>query len=178
LQTSRRFSPASRAYLENSGYHVLAVASGEEKLRATQESFEVVLRDEEMPGMAGTQVLQKIRSEEKIARELAVIALTGYNTETDKERLLKAGFVALLGKAFRLDALEAILGDCAAGKIPQNTAASTPATAASAPRFSRASAGMTNSRSLWRSPFSPICRRASLEMEKAIRQKQGEALVR
>jgi HPt (histidine-containing phosphotransfer) domain-containing protein len=38
-----------------------------------------------------------------------VIALTGYNTEPDRVRLLNEGFDSVIGKPFRLDRLEATL---------------------------------------------------------------------
>lgn len=168
----------TREYLENSGHHVLAVASGEEALHALRrEAFDVVLLDEEMPGMTGSQVLQKLRGERIPSRDLAVIALTGYNTETDRERLLKAGFVAVLGKPFRLDVLQAILDDFAAEDPPQAAAASTPATATSVRDSLLASVGGDEEllRRMAKTFLADLPSRI-LAMQNAIRQKEGATL--
>ena len=167
----------TREYLEKSGHRVLAVASGEEAWRAVRrESFDVVLLDEEMPGMTGTEVLQKLRSEKKLSRDLAVIALTGYNTETDRKRLLKAGFVAVLGKPFRLEVLDAILGDFAAGKTPPSVTP-TPASEANETNSLLARVGGDEQllRRMARTFLNDLPSRI-VAIEKAIREKQGETL--
>jgi two-component system sensor histidine kinase/response regulator len=96
--------------LERSGHHVVAVANGQQALDAFQrEPFDVVFLDEEMPVMTGLQALRAIRELQKGNARVNVVALTGYNTEPDRERLLHAGFDSVIGKPFRLDALEALL---------------------------------------------------------------------
>jgi signal transduction histidine kinase/DNA-binding response OmpR family regulator len=102
--------------LQRNGHHVVAVADGQEALDALgKESFDVVLLDEDMPVMTGLQTLQAIRERRQVFGSLVVIALTGYNSEPDRERLLHAGFDHVIGKPFRLDALEALLRGVAAG---------------------------------------------------------------
>jgi two-component system, sensor histidine kinase and response regulator len=101
----------TKVQLEKAGHNVVAVANGEAALRALCEDapFDLVLLDEEMPGMSGTEVLRAIRAAEKTAGHVVTIALTGYNTEEDEERLLKSGFDSVIGKPFRRETLEAIL---------------------------------------------------------------------
>ena len=172
------FRLLTREYLEKSGHSVLAVASGEEALRALRrEVFDVILLDEEMPGMTGTQVLQRIRSEKKHPRDLLVIALTGYNTETDKQRLLKAGFVAVLGKPFRLDVLEAILGDFVAGKTLQAAVNSSATSTRNEHQSLLATVGGDEKllRRMAKTFLDDLPPRVAA-MEKAIREKQGETL--
>lgn len=167
----------TREYLEKSGHRVLTVASGEEALRALRrEAFDVVLLDEEMPGMTGSEVLQKLRSDKKLPCDLAVIALTGYNTETDKKRLLKAGFAAVLGKPFRLDVLDAILSDFAAGKTPPSQA-SAGSGVPSEPNALLARVGGDEQllRRMARTFLNDLPPRVGA-IEKAIRDKQGETL--
>ncbi len=96
--------------LERCGHHVVAVDNGQEALEALQrETFDVILLDEDMPVMNGLQALHAIREREKASAPTVVIALTGYNSEPDRERLLRAGFNSVIGKPFRLDALDALL---------------------------------------------------------------------
>lgn len=116
----------TQEHLENHGHVVVAVGNGEEALEALQrQSFDVILLDEEMPVMSGTQALRVIRGREQGHAHSMVIALTGYNTEPDRDRLLRAGFDSVIGKPFRLDALSAILQ----GSLQKDTLG--PATSAS-----------------------------------------------
>jgi two-component system sensor histidine kinase/response regulator len=97
--------------LENNGYRVVAVADGKKALQVLEhQAFDVVLLDEQMPELNGLQVLQAIRMRDKQrAVKTPVLALTGNNSEPDRERLLSAGFDGVLGKPFRLDTLDAIV---------------------------------------------------------------------
>jgi signal transduction histidine kinase/HPt (histidine-containing phosphotransfer) domain-containing protein/ActR/RegA family two-component response regulator len=100
----------TRHQLERKGHHVVAVANGKLALDALErEPFDVLLLDEDMPVMSGPQVLHAIRERRKESPPMMVIALTGYNSDPDRERLLKAGFDSVIGKPFRLDALESLL---------------------------------------------------------------------
>jgi signal transduction histidine kinase/CheY-like chemotaxis protein len=96
--------------LQRSGHHVVAVANGREALAALQsEPFDVALLDEDMPLMTGPEVLKAIREKPTTLGPTMVVALTGYNSEPDRERLLRLGFDAVIGKPFRLDSLDALL---------------------------------------------------------------------
>jgi two-component system, sensor histidine kinase and response regulator len=101
----------TKEQLEKSGHSVIAVADGEAALRAFREDapFDLVLLDEEMPGMSGTEVLRAIRAGQKTSGHIVTIALTGYNTEEDEERLLKSGFDSVIGKPFRMETLKALI---------------------------------------------------------------------
>lgn len=99
----------AQMYLEKAGHRVVAVASGQEALRAFAcQSFDAVLLDEHMPGLSGTEVLHAIRAAAKASVPVAV-ALTGFNTDTDVQRLEEAGFDAVVGKPFHFEVLESML---------------------------------------------------------------------
>ncbi|MGB9467932.1 MAG: response regulator [Candidatus Acidiferrum sp.] len=96
--------------LQRNGHHVVAVANGQEALAALQrEAFDVALLDEDMPVMTGPEVLKAIRERPTGFGPVMVVALTGYNSDLDRERLLQLGFDAVIGKPFRLDSLDALL---------------------------------------------------------------------
>jgi protein-histidine pros-kinase len=96
--------------LERSGHHVVAVANGQAALDAVKrEAFDVALLDEDMPVMGGVQALRAIREHQKDCPKTMVIALTGYNSDPDRERLLHAGFDFVIGKPFRMSALDSLL---------------------------------------------------------------------
>jgi signal transduction histidine kinase/HPt (histidine-containing phosphotransfer) domain-containing protein/ActR/RegA family two-component response regulator len=99
--------------LHRSGHEVLAVADGQAALESARAKyFDVILLDEEMPGLNGVQVVNAIRELQKGEdRRSILVALTGNNTPEDKDRLLAAGFDSVLGKPFRMESLNAFLRD-------------------------------------------------------------------
>ena len=97
--------------LQRDGHSVVAVSNGPEALfEFDRASFDVVLLDEQMPAMSGVDVLRAIRATERGKRQI-VIAVTGYNTEDDRRRLVHEGFDSVIGKPFRLDRLDATLSE-------------------------------------------------------------------
>jgi CheY-like chemotaxis protein len=66
------------AMLEDLGHDVLEATSGEQALRVLRRGNEVdlVITDQLMPGMTGTQLIAVIRSEQP---ELPIILATGYS---------------------------------------------------------------------------------------------------
>jgi len=114
--------------LVRDGHRITAVANGRDAVEAFRNApFDIVLLDEHMPELDGTSALRAIRALEK-GRTQLVIAVTGYNTDSDRARLLREGFDAVIGKPFRLDSLDATLRDLRASHGP----ASPPSTANSA----------------------------------------------
>ncbi len=119
--------------LERRGHQVVAVANGQQALEALKrEPFDVVLLDEDMPEMTGLETMRVIRGRPKDFGPMLVIALTGYSSEPDQERLLQAGFDSAIGKPFHIDSLDAVLrGTCEAAPhaMPREAAAApTPTT--------------------------------------------------
>lgn len=99
--------------LELAGHQVVTVSNGREALEAlARDSFDFVLLDEEMPVMSGLQAAQTIRQNEHMGSPRTfLIALTGNNTDEDRDRLLAAGFDQVFGKPFRMETLESFFAD-------------------------------------------------------------------
>ncbi len=79
-----------------------------------RELPDLVLLDISLPGMDGTQVLQALRSEDRL-RDLPVVALTAHAMAGDRDRLLAAGFDGYVAKPITdeqilLGAIEQCLG--------------------------------------------------------------------
>lgn len=72
--------------------------------------------------MNGLRALRAIRAREKDYGHIHLIALTGYNSEPDRVRLLREGFDSVIGKPFRLEALDErfrqMSGEPPADKVP------------------------------------------------------------
>jgi len=95
---------------------------------ALSGEFDILLLDLGMPGLDGFEVLRRLREQESAAqrRPLAVVAVTGYASESDRLRCLVAGFNDHLAKpiqAATLSAtLERVLGEVATSEIdPANS---------------------------------------------------------
>jgi len=97
--------------LKRNGHKVVLAKGGKQALRAFRlGSFDVVLLDQEMPGMTGDEVARAIRVIEHGKMErVFLIASTGNTTSEDARRRKQAGFDEILGKPFRLEDLNLIL---------------------------------------------------------------------
>lgn len=95
--------------LESLGYRVQTASDGPEALRVSEE-FEptVGLLDIGLPVMDGYELASRLR-ERPLARNLRLIAITGYGQETDKRRSEAAGFDAHLVKPITLEQLQHVL---------------------------------------------------------------------
>jgi two-component system nitrogen regulation response regulator NtrX len=87
--------------LQDEGYLVDAVASGEEALaRATSGDFEVVLLDVWLPGIDGLQTLSRIQT---MQRPPAVIMISGHGTIETAVRATKLGAFDFIEKPLSLE---------------------------------------------------------------------------
>jgi two-component system, sensor histidine kinase and response regulator len=163
--------------LEKRGHTVLAVCNGQDALRALQQqTFDAVVLDEEMPGMNGTEVVRKIRARENQSGHIVVVAVTGYNSEPDKERLLSAGFDAVLGKPFRMEVLEATLRSAASeGASGMADTRSSATQDPPADLLSRVGGDAQLLAQMARTFLEDLPERL-VKLQKSIRQKNGEAL--
>lgn len=95
------------AILEKQGHKVTVVGDGRQAIDTfTQEHFDVVLMDMQMPEVDGLEATAAIRSHEKSSgRHTPVIALTANAMIGDRERCLNAGMDDYLSKPLRADNL-------------------------------------------------------------------------
>jgi CheY-like chemotaxis protein len=91
--------------LESQGYSHLTSDSGEAALHMLeQEQFDLVLLDIQMPGLSGTEVAKRIRSNPKTS-SLKLIAVTALAMPGDREEILRAGFDGYVAKPFKIPEL-------------------------------------------------------------------------
>jgi signal transduction histidine kinase/CheY-like chemotaxis protein len=117
--------------LKKRGHSVVGVSNGREALDAlAKDSYDVVLMDEQMPGMDGLEATRAIRQKEKsTGKRQVIIALTGNVTDEDKQRRIEAGMDGFVPKPFEMNALfETIefLGIFGNQVIPASTSAARP----------------------------------------------------
>ncbi len=93
--------------LEQAGFSIALAADGQEGLeKASRESFDVALLDLMMPGLAGTEVLRRLKAD---SPHLMVIIITGYATIESAVEAIKHGAYNYLPKPFTPEALTAIV---------------------------------------------------------------------
>ncbi|ACB73676.1 PAS domain-containing hybrid sensor histidine kinase/response regulator [Opitutus terrae] len=91
--------------LENKGYRASTVDTAVqclEMLRANPGACSVLVTDQTMPGMTGTELAMKVR---EFAPELPIIVMSGYFLKITPQELAEIGKVELLGKPFTTDEL-------------------------------------------------------------------------
>src|SRR5258708_30091594 len=113
--------------LKRSGHTVVTAKEGKKALKTFRSaSFDVVLLDQEMPGMTGDEVARAIRKDEQgKTTRVFLVAFTGNTSSEDARHLKSAGFDDVLGKPFRLEDLNLILSSSPAAR-PASRSASLP----------------------------------------------------
>lgn len=99
----------ARRYLERLGCRVTTAMDGQQAVeRATEEEFDLILMDCQMPVMTGMEATEKIRRLENHESQ-RIFALTAMATPEEKEACLKAGMDGVITKPVRLAELRRVL---------------------------------------------------------------------
>ena len=77
---------------------------GEFKKKFSSMKPDIVLLDLMMPGITGFQICSYLRKNPRLAK-LKILAITGYDTPENKERILREGADDYLAKPFDLEVL-------------------------------------------------------------------------
>jgi PAS domain S-box-containing protein len=121
--------------LEKRGHTAFCVKDGKEALAALQaQPFDAVLMDVQMPRMDGLAATRAIRRKEKsVGTHLLVVAMTAHAMKGDRERCLKAGMDAYVGKPIRPEELLHALEQSAAPAAPPPAQDSAPSASPDSP---------------------------------------------
>jgi CheY-like chemotaxis protein len=91
--------------LESQGFSHQTAENGQMALQMLEEqAFDLVLLDIQMPGLSGTEVAKRIRSNPKTS-SLKLIAVTALAMPGDREEILRAGFDGYVAKPFKIPEL-------------------------------------------------------------------------
>lgn len=114
--------------LEQRGHRVALARNGREALQlASNETFDLLLLDLQMPELDGFQVVAAIRdAEQGVSRRLPVIALTARSGSEDRDRCLAASMDGFLTKPIRREALDEALATIANLRVATGSAAVEP----------------------------------------------------
>ena len=87
------------------GYEILQTDRGEDGMDMLAESdVSLVLMDIQLPGISGFEALARIRASESL-KKMKVVAVTASVMDTDRRRILDAGFDGYLPKPVSLQHL-------------------------------------------------------------------------
>ncbi|OEC34247.1 Signal transduction histidine kinase [Pseudomonas cuatrocienegasensis] len=121
------------------GLSVSAVPSGKEALALLRtkahmrEYFDVVLLDQDMPGMTGMQLASKIKEDPSLNHDILVIMLTGISNAPSKVIARNAGIKRILAKPVAGYTLKTTLADELAQRSKGGSALFMPTTISAAP---------------------------------------------
>jgi len=173
--------------LHKRGHSVVAVEDGRKAVAAlAKQRFDVVLMDEQMPGMDGLEATRAIREMERSSgKHQLIIGVTGNVAAEDNERRIEAGMDGYLTKPFDMQLLFKTIESGSAAVPPPAPApapiaqesASTPAAAESvADHLRRASGGNEKlARSLVQS-FLADAPKKMADIRRAVAQKDAARL--
>lgn len=99
-----------RRTLARRGYRVVEAADGREAVEvALRECPDLILMDLNMPVMDGLAATERIRELKERCGDVAIVAVTAFDTYGMKEAALEAGCDAYLLKPLALDELEEVV---------------------------------------------------------------------
>ncbi|MBC3538131.1 response regulator [Rufibacter sediminis] len=92
--------------LQDHEVQVCVVNNGREALdKLTEEPFDLILMDMQMPEMDGYEAMYHIREKMPTHRDIPIIALTAHATQGDFQKCLSAGATSYVSKPFKSDEL-------------------------------------------------------------------------
>ncbi|MDQ2732110.1 MAG: response regulator, partial [Armatimonadota bacterium] len=102
--------------LEKRGHQVQIACTGAQALRLlTEEAFDLVLMDVQMPEMGGFEATRSIRDRERLTgNHIPIIALTAHAMKGDREQCLNAGMDGYISKPIRRGELYQVIENLAA----------------------------------------------------------------
>ena len=87
------------------GYEVEVVGTGVDLLeRLHQQAFDLLVSDDKMPGLSGSDALRQIRADEDL-HDLPAILVSAHAKEVEAKQPLEAAAQAYLEKPFEIDEL-------------------------------------------------------------------------
>ncbi|MCF7802867.1 MAG: PAS domain S-box protein [Candidatus Marinimicrobia bacterium] len=102
-------------------FEIAGASTGLEGIKAAQEFRpDLILMDLQLPSMSGYEATTRIHSIEEL-KDLPIVAVTGNNTEEEREKTLAAGCRGFIPKPIDLFALPEQISEYLSGKVEETT---------------------------------------------------------
>jgi two-component system, sensor histidine kinase and response regulator len=106
--------------LTRRGHAVQVASNGEEVLaRLSQDRYDVILMDVQMPHMDGFETTRRIRQQSGHARSIPIVAMTAHALPDDRDRCLAAGMDVYVSKPIRVPVLMAAVASALGQRAPE-----------------------------------------------------------
>ncbi|EKO39753.1 MAG: PAS domain S-box [Solidesulfovibrio magneticus str. Maddingley MBC34] len=115
---------SGKKLLEKSGYDVLTAKDGQEALnRLSEQDFDLILMDIQMPVMDGVAAAKAIRTQSPFAAKstIPIIAMTAYAMVGDREKFLAAGMDGYISKPVDMIELREVINRVRAKLSPSTS---------------------------------------------------------
>jgi len=110
---------SGKRMLEKSGYSVVTAQDGHEALKLlSEQDFDMILMDIQMPVMDGVEATKAIRESTTLGQKsnIPIIAMTAYAMTGDKEKFLAAGMNDYISKPVDMAALKDVIKSVSDGR--------------------------------------------------------------
>ena len=103
IEDEKRLADSIKKGLEQESYAVDVSYEGTDGMgMALIQDYDLIILDLFMPGMDGFEVCKRIK-ENPLSSQIKILAITGYDTEENKDRILEAGADGYVVKPFKKD---------------------------------------------------------------------------
>jgi two-component system, sensor histidine kinase len=109
VEDNRINQKISKLLLEQFGCRVDIADSGEVTLQKAQNHYDIIFMDIGLPDIDGFTVVKKLRLENKLARDVPIIAMTAHVFEQDQKRCFEVGMNEVIAKPIIQDRLAEVL---------------------------------------------------------------------
>jgi CheY-like chemotaxis protein len=96
-------------YLQELGCEVDLVGNGKAALAAIDNYYDLIFMDIGLPDILGTEIIKEFRKKYVKKKDVPIIVLTGFSSESSKQEFLASGANDVAIKPIFLDQLENIL---------------------------------------------------------------------
>ncbi len=108
VEDTKFYQDVEKGYLVAAGYEVTTALSGKEALKIlTQQSFDFIITDIEMPEMNGLELVEELR-EKNICKDIPIIAVTSVTDERYIAKSKELGFTAWIQKLNKAELIDAM----------------------------------------------------------------------
>lgn len=99
-----------REFFRKTGIQISEAENGAECIKLVQkDSFDLIFLDQRMPGMDGTETIQRLWTEDGVGKKVPIIAMSSVIRRENEAEFLAKGYAGCIGKPIQGNRLEEIV---------------------------------------------------------------------